>query len=92
MPLVFTHPRIEERYVELVRACNEAATEDGHRHANEYAHAWLDGVAFALRMDDADVGRILMAADTHYIDQGIDRPMCGGVWIDWKPKEPSHAR
>ncbi len=83
MPIVFTYPRLQDRYIELVRACNGARTIEAHRCAGEYARAWLDGVAFALNLDDADVGRIIMAADNHYIEQGIERPMCGGIWLDW---------
>jgi len=26
----------------------------------------------------------LMDCDWHYINQGIDRPMCCGVFLDWE--------
>jgi len=32
----------------------------------------------------------LCDADDHYLNQGIARPMCCGVWLDWKPADLIH--
>ena len=44
----------------------------------------------ALGWDDAQRGRLIMEGDWHYLDgpEG-HRPMCGGIWLDWTPREVS---
>ncbi len=71
---------IHERHLELVRAVNDSRTERQHERAGSY----LDGFCEALRRIGVETGEMIMAADLYYIDQGIDRPMCGGVFLDWK--------
>ena len=84
---------LHEAHMACVRAVNTAPNEAIHRSAEDYLIAWRDGVAEALAWDDADRGAFLMAADNHYLDQPehAERPMCGGVWLDWTPTENDTA-
>lgn len=67
-------------HIELVEAVNNARNEAEHSTREIYLRGWRDGVeALGMKVD-------LFAADRHYLDQGIDRPMCCGVWLDWKPE------
>lgn len=34
------------------------------------------------------LGQLIMEADCYYSEQGIDRPMCGGVFLDWEETKP----
>ena len=67
------------KHIELVEAVNNAKTELEHALAEHHLNGWRDGVN--------DCGRRvnLMDADLHYMDKGVDRPMCCGVFLDWKP-------
>ena len=71
---------IHDKHIKMVEAVNNAKTEAEHSVANLHLHSWREGVA-----DGGTVLR-LMDCDLHYMNQGIDRPMCCGVWLDWKPK------
>lgn len=76
-----------EKYIKRVEAINSAKTQHEHDYLSARLGGWLDGV------DDAGshvrTGSLCMAADNFYMDQGIDRPMCGGIFLDWKPEEQS---
>lgn len=67
------------KHIELVEAVNNALTQAEH----DRAEAVLRG--FRLAFDEHYDGFSLMDCDRHYLDQGIDRPMCCGVFLDWKP-------
>lgn len=67
-----------ERHIELVELVNNAKTVKQHEEARTY----LNGFREAGKLLIDDIG--LMACDMHYINQGIDRPMCAGVFIDWE--------
>ena len=70
-----------DKHIALVRAVNEARTNTQHQTAGDYLRAWRDGVqATGIHLD-------LIGADLYYIDQGCDRPMCCGVWLDWAPAD-----
>ena len=68
------------KHIELVEAANNAATDAEHNTAL----AKLVGFRDAL---DCMSPRPLhlIECDQHYLMQGIDRPMCCGVWLDWMP-------
>lgn len=74
--------------IRLVEAVNSAKTQREH----ELAEAKRQGFFAALEAggwSEAGIGRLVMDGDTHYINRGVDRPMCGGVWLDWKPEVQS---
>lgn len=80
--------RIKARHIELVEAVNTSATNAEHFRRDACLRAWRDGLGLGLGWSDYERGLLVMEADNHYLSQGIDRPMCGGVWLDWTPREP----
>ena len=68
------------KHIELVETANNATTDSEHN----LALAKLVGFRDAL---DCMTPRPLhlIECDQHYLMQGIDRPMCCGVWLDWVP-------
>ena len=72
---------IHEKHIALVEAVNNSKTEYEHRAQDSRRAGWIQGVR------DCGYHVDQCAADLHYIDQGVDRPMCCGVWLDWEPSE-----
>ena len=76
-----TNKSIYEKHCLLLDAVNNAQTITEHDTMVMCLESWRSGVK-----DAGAYGSIsLIDADMYYLDQGIDRPMCGGVWLDWKP-------
>lgn len=73
-----------KRHIELVEAVNNSKTEIEH----ESARNMLRGFRQALEIMDIFQ---LSECGMHYIDQGIARPMCCGVFLDWKPQHISET-
>ena len=73
-----------EKHMQYVEAVNKARTEHEHHDAQLRLDGFREGVAEVLGLTQGELGRILMDADSHYLERGVDRPMCGGVWSDWK--------
>lgn len=66
---------IFEKHISLVEKVNNAPN-------NQLHHVYcmeLYGFRAALRLVGINQ---LMECDLYYLDQGIDRPMCGGVFLD----------
>jgi len=75
---------IHEKHIELIEAVNASTTQVQHDIRYAHLRGFRDGIeAAGLRVPICD-------ADLHYIDQDIDRPMCCGVWLDWKPGKLIH--
>jgi hypothetical protein len=72
-----------KRHVELVEAVNAATTEDARRAAEAHLQGFREAVA---ALTGIHPGSLIMEADMHYINAGVDRPMCGGVFLDWTPE------
>jgi len=72
---------LNEMHLKLVQNVNNATT----KHEHDLNEACLSGFRMGLAM----VGGKLDWAypDLHYMHQGINRPMCCGVWLDWEPME-----
>ena len=68
-----------EAHLGLVCRVNQATTHREH----ELADAELRGYRRGLREMGCEPD--LAGCDLYYLDLGIDRPMCCGVWLDWKP-------
>ena len=60
----------------LVEVNDETKTEMEHQRLKLEFNGWLQGV------EDATGG--LFNGDYYYIEKGIDRPMCCGMFLDWK--------
>ena len=78
MTITATYPDVFAKHIELVKMVNSADFESQHREAE----ARLRGFRDALNLWDISQ---LMECDMYYINQDIDRPMCCGVFMDWKP-------
>lgn len=71
--------RSHDKHIEYVEAVNNATTREEHDLAEVRLRAFREGLRAAGVEPD------LMGCDLFYMDQGIDRPMCCGVWLDWEP-------
>lgn len=71
-----------EKHIEMVEAVNNAKTQDEHDRAYQRLVGFREACEVFM---GRNVGRLLMSADEHYIAQGIDRPMCCGEFLDWRP-------
>lgn len=75
-------------YISLVEAINAAKTEREHRALDRERRAWLMGWSHDSPDPSMARGYMLMCADMHYIDQGVDSdvwwgiPGLGGVMVD----------
>jgi len=69
------------KHIQIVEAVNNAQTESEH----ERSKAVLQGFREALKIIAPSFGAMLMDCDNHYLEQGIDRDMCCGEFLDWKP-------
>jgi hypothetical protein len=67
-----------EKHIELLEAVNNAKT------SKQYGLAYHRLIGFRDALAAMSINQ-LMACDLHYLDQGIERPMCFGVFLDWEP-------
>jgi len=74
--VTYTHPN---EHIRLVESVNNAKTKREHDLADAHLYGWRQGVK--ATGGDVDV----CGADMFYLNQGIERPMCCGVWLDWEP-------
>jgi hypothetical protein len=68
---------LHEKHMHRIELVNRSTTEQEHSTRERDLRNWQAGV------EDAGFKLDLCAADWHYLEQGIDRPMCCGVWLDW---------
>jgi hypothetical protein len=73
-----------ERHIQLVEAVNAAKTAEEHRLVDARREGFLEAIRAVF--GEVASGEALMDADWHYMGLGIDRPMCGGVFLDWSPE------
>ena len=77
--------RLADEQFRRLEIANNAPDESSRRKALDELAAWREGVATALAWKSHEIGAFLMVGDMDYIGRGVDRPMCGGVWLDWTP-------
>jgi hypothetical protein len=70
--------KLFEKHIELVKMVNSADSELQHSLAEERLRGYRDCLSVSGIMQGIE-------CDLYYIDKGIDRPMCCGVFIDWEP-------
>ncbi len=80
---------IYEQCIALTEQINNAKTLLEHQMLQSKRDGFFRGLEAAGR-DSVCIGSLIMDCDRHYMDKGIDRPMCGGVFLDWKEPNP-HA-
>jgi hypothetical protein len=73
----------KQRHFELLEASNNARTAEERRLAEAELRGFRDGVVAVTGMEP---GLLIMEGDWFYIDRGVDRPMCGGSFLDWAPR------
>jgi hypothetical protein len=69
-----------DKHIELIEAVNNSKTEEQH-YINM---ARLDGYRTALEIMQEEY---YIECDRYYIDKGVNRIMCCGVFLDWIPTE-----
>jgi len=72
---------LSNRHIELVEEVNNSKTYQEHFARDMHL------CGFREALDLMGYKNFRIEADLHYINQGVDRPMCCGVFLDWKPSE-----
>lgn len=67
-----------KKHIDLLEAVNNS------KNQAEHDLAYYRLVGFREAMDCFGLNQ-LMQCDLHYLNQGIERSMCCGVWLDWEP-------
>ena len=75
-----------EKHIQMIERVNRSATEKEHSANERDLRNWRAGV------EDAGLKLDLCAADWYYLNQGINRPMCCGVWLDWSEHDTESVR
>lgn len=71
---------LHQKHMAMIDAVNNATTRSEHEVARLRLSGWREGVRAAGKEPS------LIGADLAQIDRGHgDRPMCCGVFNDWKP-------
>lgn len=81
---------VKAKNISIVDAINGSKTRDIHSRNEAFRQGFFEGLK-CCGWSDADVGRLIMDADMHQMNNGIDRPMCGGVWLDWEPEKENQT-
>ena len=76
-----------DKHIELVESVNNSRTIAEHESAKQRLRGFRDALD---HMEPRPMH--LVKCDHHYLDQGIDRPMCCGVWLDWVPNDEVKPR
>lgn len=67
--------KIFDRHIELVEAVNNAKSEQDKNKASDILYGFREALE-AVGINQ------LMECDMYYVNRGIDRPMCCGVFLD----------
>jgi hypothetical protein len=70
---------LHEKHMHRIERVNRSTTEQEHLIFERDLRSWRAGV------EDAGLKLDLCAADLYYLERGIERLMCCGVWLDWQP-------
>lgn len=74
-----TADQIEQWFIRLLEDVNdETVSEASHRIRVRYLYEWRSIVKM--------ITGLTFNGDYHYIELGIDRPMCCGEFLDWQEK------
>ena len=75
--------KIEEQHMHFVDAVNNSKTTEEYWQWRERLSGFREGVEVC----GVNVGHLLMHADSVQESRGVDRDMCGGVFLDWEPAD-----
>lgn len=73
---------LEARHMQLVDRVNNSKTRQEYWEWRERLSGFHEGV----RACGGNLGQLLIHADLVQDSRGVDRDMCGGVWLDWEPQ------
>ena len=76
------YKKIFDAHISLVESVNNARTLAEHMIADDRLTGFCQ--CCEIMMSRYMYGKMLMRADMHYMNLGIDRPMCCGVFLDWE--------
>ena len=74
---------VRQRYCALVDNANNSKTRSEHYEWKLRLNGFLEGVTAC----GGNTGHLIMHGDEVQMGRGVDRPMCGGLWLDWEPQE-----
>jgi hypothetical protein len=80
------YSHILAEYLRIVQVINDSKAVSEHISGHDQLIG-LKRCLTAMGWSDADIGNLIMDGDRHYLSIGIDRPMVGGVFLDWQPAE-----
>ena len=82
--------KIYDRFIELlIEANDESVTHYEHIRRVDFLYGWKHGVEEARK--SAGLIEVYLNGDHYYMDLGIDRPMCCGLFLDWGVSKPEVA-
>lgn len=82
------YDRIVEALMKLVDAINTAETIEDHEENYAKRIGFIRAVeAFYGEESNSVLGYLLMSCDNIQIVRGETRPMCGGLFLDWKARK-----
>ena len=79
---------INSSHIRNVIECNEAHTFFEHALRQAVLDGFREGIIVGLGIS---LGSLMMEANSYYIIKGINRPMCGGVFLDWVEAKKEQA-
>ena len=74
---------LEARHMQLVDRVNNSKTTEEYWQWRERLSGFREGVEVC----GVNAGHLLMHADSVQESRGVDRVMCGGVFLDWEPAD-----
>lgn len=77
--------KLHDTHIELVEAVNGSPEGPVKDRAEAKLEGFRSGAKIIL---GCAYGHLLMEADLYYLNQGIDRPMCCGVWLTKEDGDP----
>lgn len=69
------------KILERLNAAHDEQRESDEDGWESMLGGYDDAARIACDAMGVNFGGVLQACDLHYLDQGIDRPMCGGVFL-----------
>lgn len=76
------------RHRELIAAVNNAKNDRDWNRENDILHGWRIGIGEAFGHEESGGWMKVIDwvdADLHHEGENSERPMCIGVFLDWKP-------
>ena len=69
------------KILEGLNAATDEGREDDRVSWRDHLRGYDEAFRIACDLAGVNFGRAIIDCDLHYIDQGVDRPMCGGEFL-----------